>query len=199
MAYGERITGGSIKNGNLPAGRRKTEKKSARGGADRDTIQRIENIERSRGSFENYGLVMLSESSSVTEAAGKALPAREKNAALPGTMANRTAAQEAVINRLKQPETIESDLGLKETLLEIFKPEKFMDARNRKFVLWNPQVFGWYVADITMWGGSGNWNFNGILYPNTNQDGYLFHYHSNGNFELWKISNGPDQTADIQI
>lgn len=168
------------------------------GGVPREVIQRIENIEQSRGDLENYGLVKLTDSSSVTAKSGLVLPAAEKNPAVEGSVASQIAALRSIINILKQPEVVPSSLGLKETLIGILNPEKFIQVRNRKYVFYNPSVFGWYVADITMWGSTNNWNFNGILYPNTMQDGYLFHYHiPTYQFDLWKISNGPEAESIV--
>lgn len=76
--------------------------KSHRGGVNQELINRISylesrlsdltdklsGLESTHADKENYGLVRLSDASSVTQMSGLALPATEKNSALPGTLAN---------------------------------------------------------------------------------------------------------------
>ena len=50
---------------------------------------RLASVEQSRAGTDVYGMVKLSDSSTVTESAGMAIPTREMNAALPGTLANK--------------------------------------------------------------------------------------------------------------
>lgn len=59
------------------------------GGGTRELEKRLTAVEQSRGSETTCGLVSLSDSPVVTDSTGKALPASENNAGLPGTMANR--------------------------------------------------------------------------------------------------------------
>lgn len=48
----------------------------------------LSDLKNSRADKEKYGLVKISDATSVTKIEGLALPSREKNAALPGTLAN---------------------------------------------------------------------------------------------------------------
>lgn len=59
------------------------------GGGTKQLEKRVSAIEQGRASETAYGLVELCNSSTVTNSTGKALPASENNAGLPGTMANR--------------------------------------------------------------------------------------------------------------
>lgn len=53
-----------------------------------DLTDKLAGLESTHADKENYGLVRLSDASSVTQMSGLALPATEKNSALPGTLAN---------------------------------------------------------------------------------------------------------------
>lgn len=72
------------------------------GGGTKELEKRMTAVENSRGSATACGLVSLSDSSAVTDSTGKALPASEKNAALPGTLAygiaNKTMTEKELLS-----------------------------------------------------------------------------------------------------
>lgn len=76
-----------------------------RGGVNRDLLRRVDSLEnelaalkRQKASSVDYGLAMISGSSSVTSDNGLVLSAKEKNAAVNGTIANKISQVESQCN-----------------------------------------------------------------------------------------------------
>lgn len=79
------------------------------GGGNPDQILQLQNaikileeriliIEQSRATTESFGMAKLSDSSSVTEKEGLALPSTEKNATFPGTLAGMISQLKSTLN-----------------------------------------------------------------------------------------------------
>ena len=91
--------------------------KPHRGGGTKELEKRLTAVEQSRGSETAYGLVSLSDSPAVTDSAGKALPTSENNAGLPGTMANRIAANKKELEKKQRFYPSLESLGITSTFL----------------------------------------------------------------------------------
>lgn len=62
--------------------------------------EQISSVAQSRGDSGHYGMVMLSDSSAVTDSTGRALPASEKNETIENTLANKIGKTSARISQL---------------------------------------------------------------------------------------------------
>lgn len=118
--------------------------------------EELERIRALRASFEQYGLVKLTNSAAVTDSTGMALSATEKNATIPGTLANQISS---------------------------LNTDYFANNVHAKSIAIAPNIVG-DIAEIMLCAQNGNGKVNRLV-SNTNLPYVIGAYHSTDYGQSW--------------